>query len=242
MKNLLFRAIVVAAILAFPCVNSSMAQFRPGESSQAKSGSQSRTQTQTPRTQGSQTRQPATQGSQTRQPATQGSQNRQPATANQGSASKKQPDRPWKLSSRIHIEKGTNTGYLVVQLDLDEGYHVYSLNPAGSPSPTKLAVLPSNDLRVSSKFASDKAPLVIEKDPDFGRRIEKHKGQVQFFASIVVRQGVDLQKLAQEVQFSGQICSKSACQPIRQQTANATFAGFFEVPKKRNAANTKQMK
>jgi hypothetical protein len=150
--------------------------------------------------------------------------------------------RPWKLSSRIHLEKGTNKGYLVVQIDLKDGYHVYSLNAKGSPSPTRLAVLPSNDLRVQSKFASEKAPIVIEKDPVFGQRIEKHKGQVRFFASIEVRPGIDLSKLAQEIQFSGQICSASACQPIRKQTANAKFAGFFDVPKTRNASASQPLK
>lgn len=153
-----------------------------------------------------------------------------------------EPNRPWKLTSRIHLEKGSNRGYLVVQLDLADGYHVYSLNAEGSPSPTRLAVLPSNDLLVQSKFASDKAPMVIEKDPVFGQRIEKHKGQVQFFASIVVRPGVDLKKLSQEVQFSGQICSENACQPIRKQTATAQFSGFFEVPKTRNAAKDPKLK
>ncbi|QEG20935.1 protein-disulfide reductase DsbD domain-containing protein [Mariniblastus fucicola] len=153
-----------------------------------------------------------------------------------------EPDRPWKMTSRIHLEKGTNKGYLVVQIDLDEGYYVYSLNPEGSPAPTRLAVLPSNDLKVQSKFVSDKPPHVIEKDPVFNQRIEKHKGQVQFFASIVVRPGVDLQKLAQEVQFSGQVCSDNACQPIRKQTATASFSGFFEVPKTRNASKEQKLK
>lgn len=141
------------------------------------------------------------------------------------------PKSPWQISSRIHLEKGTNQGYLVVQVDLEQGYHVYSLDPKGSPSPTRLAVLPCNDLKVTSKFVSNKAPKVIEKDPVFGQRVEKHTGQVQFFAPIQVRAGVDLQKLVQEVQFSGQVCSDSACQPIRKHTSKAQFAGYFEIPK-----------
>ena len=153
-------------------------------------------------------------------------------------AQKKQ--KPWKLSSRIHLEKGTNQGYLVVQMDLADGYHVYSLSEKGSPSPTKLAVLPSNDLKVTSKFVSAKAPLVIEKDPVFGQRIEKHKGQVQFFAPIQVRVGVDPAKLTQEIQFSGQVCSESACQPIRNLTSSASFAGYFEIPKQNKTAGTGQ--
>lgn len=153
-----------------------------------------------------------------------------------------QPKSPWKISSRIHLQKGTNEGYIVVQLDLNEGYHVYSTNPKGSPSPTKFAVLPSNDLKVKSKFMADKNPKVIEKDPVFEQRIEKHTGQIQFFAPIVVRPGIDLQKLRQEVQFSGQICSESSCQPIRGVSSTASFSGYFEVPKARNAAGTQKLK
>lgn len=166
----------------------------------------------------------------------------QTAVTNAAQQPATEAQKPWKLTSQIHLEKGTNKGYLVVHLDLDKGFHVYSLNPKGSPSPTKLAVMPSNDLKVQAKFVSKTAPKVIKEDPVFKQRIEKHSGQVQFFAPIIVRPGIDLQKLTQEVQFSGQICSDSACQPIRNQTATATFAGFFELPKPRNAAETKQLK
>ena len=152
------------------------------------------------------------------------------ATTAPAKAEANQP-KPWLISSRIHLEKGSTQGYIVVQLDLSEGYHVYSLNPQGSLSPTRLAVIPSNDLRVKSKFVSDKPPLVIEKDPVFDRRIEKHKGQVRFFAPIEVRAGVDPTQLMQEVQFSGQVCSADGCQPIRDLISNASFAGYFEAPK-----------
>lgn len=153
-----------------------------------------------------------------------------------------QPKQPWTISSRIHLQKGTNEGYIVIQLDLKEGYHVYSTNPKGSPSPTKFAVLPSNDLKVKSKFMADKNPKVIEKDPVFQQRIEKHTGQIQFFAPIAIRPGIDLQKLKQEVQFSGQICSESSCQPIRAVSSTASFSGYFELPKARKAAATQKLK
>lgn len=178
------------------------------------------------------------------QSSTQAPQQTQPATTEpqSGSASKQVAvaAKPWKLTTEIHLEKGTNQGYLVVQVDLSEGHHIYSLSPEGSPAPTKLAVLPSNDLRVISKFASDKAPTVIEMDPVFERRIEKHKGSVKFFAPIKVRPGVDLAKLTQEVQFSGQVCSESGCQPIRNFKSNALFTGYFEIPKTGNNENAGQ--
>ena len=214
MKTMLFRVSLMAAVVI-------LCQGLDGSEAQAQSGSRSKTR------------------SGLVQEATQPARNKignPSAMQKSGVAAAAKPKSPWKISSRIHLEKGTNNGYLVVQIDLDKGYHVYSLDPKSSPAPTQLAVLPSNDLRVKSKFVSDKSPLVIEKDPVFGKRIEKHTGQVQFFAPIEVRAGVDLQKLSQDVKFSGQVCSSSACQPIRQHTANAKFAGYFEIPKTGNNA------
>ena len=162
--------------------------------------------------------------------------------ADNSSAQKAEKQKPWAIASRIHLEKGTNKGYLVVQVDLAEGYHMYSLNPKGSPSPTKLTISKSDNLRVLSEFASEKPPVVVKNDPVFNQRMEKHKGKVQFFASIEVRPGIDLEKLTQQVQFSGQICSDQACQPIRNHKAKASFAGYFELPKTRNAAANRPLK
>jgi len=84
---------------------------------------------------------------------------------------------------------------------------------------------------VLGAFTSDKQPLVIEKDPIFNRRIEKHKGVVQFFAPIEVRPGIDLSKFTTEVTFSGQVCSDSACRQIKAQKVTGKFASFFDPPK-----------
>jgi len=138
---------------------------------------------------------------------------------------------PYKPSVRVHLEKGANKGYLVLQVDLAAGHHLYSLNPKGSPAPTKIVVSPSNDMNVLGAFTSDKQPLVIEKDPIFNRRIEKHKGVVQFFAPIEVRPGIDLSKFTTEVTFSGQVCSDSACRQIKAQKVTGKFASFFDPPK-----------
>ena len=163
----------------------------------------------------------------------------QPANAN-GSAQKGQAvvvgaaakkNQAYTPSVRVHLEKGSSKGYLVLQVDLSEGHHMYSLNPKGSPVPTKIVVTPSKDINVLGAFTSDKQPLVIEKDPVFQRRIEKHKGVVQFFAPIEVRPGMDLSKLTAEVALTGQVCSANACQPVNGKKIKGKFASFFEAPK-----------
>ncbi len=150
---------------------------------------------------------------------------------------------PYKPSVRVHLEKGANKGYLVLQVDLAKGHHLYSLNPKGSPAPTQIVVSPSKDINVLGAFAADKKPLVIEKDPIFQRRIEKHKGVVQFFAPIEVRPGMDLSKLSAEVTLTGQVCSDTACRQVKAEKVAGKFASFFELPKEpasKAAASTAQ--
>jgi len=135
---------------------------------------------------------------------------------------------PYQISSRIHLSQGTQTGYLVVEVQLAEGKHIYSLTQGGAVPPTILKVLPTNQIQLTGDFSPDKPATVIEKDPDFQQRLEKHTGKVQFFAPINVAQTTDLAKLTAEIQFDGQVCSKDACVPIRAKKINSKFAGYFE--------------
>lgn len=135
---------------------------------------------------------------------------------------------PYQISSRIHLNQGTQAGYLVVEVQLGQGKHIYSLTQGGAVPPTILKVLPNSQIQLTGDFSPDKPATVIEKDPDFQQRLEKHTGKVQFFAPINVAQTADLAKLTAEIQFDGQVCSKDACVPIRAKKITSKFAGYFE--------------
>ena len=137
---------------------------------------------------------------------------------------------PYQMSSRIYLGQGTQTGYLVVEVQLAEGKHIYSLTQGGVVPPTILKVLPNNQIQLTGDFSPDTPATVIEKDPDFKQRLEKHLGKVQFFAPIKVTPTADLAKLAAEIQFDGQICSQDACVPIRAKKIASKFAGYFDSP------------
>lgn len=166
--------------------------------------------------------------------AQQGSGSAQQGSSTTAPAAQK-PAKPWKPSVSVHIEKGTNKGYLVLQLDLSKGHHIYSLSPQGSPAPTKIEAANSQDLRVLGPFAANTQPEVIANDPIFKQRIEKHKGVVKFFAPVEVRPGIDLSKLAAQVTFSGQVCSDQSCRQIQSENVSGKFAGFFDSSPKTGA-------
>ena len=136
--------------------------------------------------------------------------------------------KPYEISSRIHLNKGTQEGYLVVEVQLAAGKHIYSLTQAGDVPPTTLKMSPNQQIQLTGVFSSDKPAVVIENHPVFQQRVEKHTGKVQFFAPIKVAATADLAKLVAEVQFDGQVCSKVACTPIRGKKVTGKFAGYFE--------------
>jgi len=135
---------------------------------------------------------------------------------------------PFQISSRIHLNKGTQEGYLVVEVQLAAGKHIYSLTQTGAVPPTTLKMSPNQQIQLTGAFEPDKPAVVIENHPDFQQRVEKHTDKVQFFAPIKVAATADLTKLVAEVQFDGQVCSKDACRPIRGKKTAGKFAGYFE--------------
>ena len=152
----------------------------------------------------------------------------QTATAN-GAPTKPEKQNPWQFTGRVHLEQGSTKGYIVLQLDLAENHYIYSITPGQSPSPSKILIAESPDFRLLENFSSDRPPMVIEKDPVFEMRIEKHKGTVQFFAPIEVRPGLDLATFQPQITYVGQVCSDEGfCVPLRDEKVAAKFAGFFD--------------
>lgn len=136
---------------------------------------------------------------------------------------------PYRLTGRFHLQKSTNKGYLVLQCELPKDSYVYSLTQKGQVRPSVIKVTPSDAFLTSGKFIPDRQPIVIENDPVFEQRIEKHTGKVQFFIPLQIQSGFDQESLQPELIFDGQVCSdKGVCMPIRNKSVKAKFAGYFE--------------
>jgi hypothetical protein len=137
--------------------------------------------------------------------------------------------KPYKVSSRFHLQQGTNTGYLVVKVELAKGNFIYSLNQKSPLRPSKIRVADSQQFQLKSEFKPDRVPIVIENDPVFKQRVEKHKGEIQFFATVEIAPGVDVETLSADVNFGGQVCSEEGfCMPILGANTKGKFAGYFE--------------
>ena len=137
-------------------------------------------------------------------------------------------EKPYKVSSRFHLMEGTTSGYLVVQVELQPESYMYSLNQTGAINPTKIKVVPSDGFIVDGKFNPDRPAEVIEKDPVFNQRVEKHKGKIQFFAPVKFSSTEAAGKTKPEIIINGQVCSTDGvCLPIRDKRVKAEFGGFF---------------
>lgn len=165
------------------------------------------------------------------------------ATANNGRAdrqftrpkfsprdAKEAQQQPWKFEGRLHLQKGSTEGYIVLQIDLAPGHYIYSVSPEGSPAPTKIEVVPSASVQTADAFSPDQPPLVVENDTVFQRRIEKHTDRVQFFVPCRLDPNADYKLTGLPViEFNGQVCSKDGvCMPIRQKRIQVSFAGYFQ--------------
>ena len=148
---------------------------------------------------------------------------------------------PYNLASSLQLfDDGSNRGYLVVKVDIDQGSYIYSMSQKKPLQPTKIKVEPSKSFRLLGAFKSDRPAKVIEKDPVFEQRVEKHEGTIQFFAPIELAQGVDHKKLQAKVVFNGQVCSDMGCRPIQNVKSTASFAGYLKSPARQAAANAGQ--
>lgn len=142
--------------------------------------------------------------------------------------------KPYRLSSRIHLQEGSTKGYLVVKVELDEGMFVYSLTQKGSVPPTKLTVGKTSLFKLTGKFSPDTPAKKTAKDPWLGHAVEKHSKLVQFFAPIELASGIDAKKLKADISFDGQICGSSSCLPLEEKIS-AKFAGYFTKPAAKKA-------
>ena len=146
------------------------------------------------------------------------------------------------LTARFHLVKGTRKGVLILKAQIPKESYVYSVTQQGNPPPSKITVTESPHFKIAGTFASDRHPKIIEDDPVFHVRLEKHFKLVQFFVPIKLTDNVDPQTLTPEIVFNGQVCSeKGTCMPIRNRKISAQFAGYFEQQAE-NAADSQNQR
>ncbi len=133
-----------------------------------------------------------------------------------------------KLTARYEIEKGTRTGRLVVECEIIEGSHIYSLKQASPPGPTKIKIAESKSFKCTGEFTADREPKVTEHDPVFETRLEEFAEKVTFKRSIEIAPETDLEKLKVELTMSGQVCNDNGCAPFRNKKVEVSFDGYYD--------------
>lgn len=147
-------------------------------------------------------------------------------------------EEPCQMKARYHLEKDTNRGYLILSMQLAKGAYIHSLTLSEDLNPTKITVSKSDDYRVGEKFQSDREPAVVERDPVFQRRMEKHFDTVQFFVPLEIRPNVDLAKCHPQIIFDGQVCTQDGiCIALRKRIVQASFGGYFERTANQSSRN-----
>ena len=139
------------------------------------------------------------------------------------------PESPYRFTGQFHLEKDSTRGYLVLECELGHKNYIYSLTQTGAVSPFEIKVSPSADFRLLDQFQPDQAPTVVEDDPIFQQRLEKHLEHVRFFVPVEIHPQANPAELQAEIHFKGQVCSENGtCTPLRNQKTIARIAGFFE--------------
>ena len=142
-----------------------------------------------------------------------------------------------KIQGTYQIEKDQRQGWLILNIQIPKGYHIYALTQVGNPPPTKIQLAKSQDFELLDKFKADKKPKVIENDPIFEQRIEKHEGKIALLAPIKVAKTADLKDVVFDLHITGQLCSDTGCRPFNNKKIEVEFAGFYDGKEKKKKNN-----
>ena len=138
-----------------------------------------------------------------------------------------------KVEGAYHIEKNQRHGWLILNLEIPKGYHVYALTQKGSPPPTKIDLKESEQFELLKKFEANRKPHVVEHDPVFDQRIETYEGKIALRAPIRIASDVDLENVDFDLKISGQLCNDSGCRLFNGKSVEIEFAGFYEKEEKK---------
>ena len=138
-----------------------------------------------------------------------------------------------KIEGTYQIEKDQRHGWVILNVEIPEGFHVYALTQKGSPPPTKIKLEESGQFELMDKFKADKKPKVIEHDPIFDQRIEKYTGKVALMAPIKVANATDLENVEFDLKISGQLCNDNGCRLFNNKKIEIEFAGYYDRDEKK---------
>jgi hypothetical protein len=136
---------------------------------------------------------------------------------------------PLKMRARYEIEPKSRAGQIVVECEIPEGHHIYSMDQSSPPGPTKIQIAKSDQFDLTASFTANRMPDVIEHDPVFETRLEQFSDKVTFTIPLQLTPDVDPQKVAVTLIVNCQVCSEDGCVLIRNKKLDAIFGGFVDT-------------
>lgn len=134
-----------------------------------------------------------------------------------------------RIEGSLKVIRGQRTGVLEIRATLAPKWHVYAVDQAGGPGPTKITVPGSDPVRLTGAFRPDKQPEV-RKVEVFDVPLREHYGEVTWSAPVELAAGADPEKLKLQVQFDGQICNDNVgCKPVFGKKIEIVFGGFIDA-------------
>jgi thiol:disulfide interchange protein len=133
------------------------------------------------------------------------------------------------LTGTFKVHRGQSAGVISIRASLAPHWHVYAIDQQGGPGPAKITVPASAPVRVTGPFQPDEPPEIRTVEV-FDVPLREHYDQVTWSAPIELAAKADVESLALEVVFSGQICSDEVgCKPIFGEKIKVAFGGFLDA-------------
>lgn len=138
---------------------------------------------------------------------------------------------PWSFSAGYEVEEGGQRGRVTVQVELEEGHHIFSTTqPAGGPSATVISIK-SPGVSLTGPFSPDSSFEVSLTEAGWeGLRVEQHHDSVAWTAPVTFTAPLSGTPTALSLKIDGQVCRES-CIPIRGEEVKAEFKGFYASAK-----------
>lgn len=137
---------------------------------------------------------------------------------------------PVSATAEFKLKTGERAGVLNVNVSIDHGWHIFSMNNTHGPVPTKISVAESGDYRLLGSFTPSHEPEV-KIEEGFDEPCEEYEGEVTWSAPIKLADGVAEKDLAVQVVLNCQTCESRPGGSCRQVSLDLKggFGGFDDT-------------
>ena len=132
-------------------------------------------------------------------------------------------DGPVFVEAEFKVHPATRTGVIAVTAEIEESWHINSVEQQGGPIATKISLGETDAVTLAGKFEPDELPHEVD-DGAFDVPREEHTGTVTWTAPIRFSADATLADLTIPVKFYYQACASSCLRPTTERVT-ASYSG-----------------